>query len=146
MRQAQLTFDVGHQCERRPIIASPDTNLLLQCMLLDRTRDWFGATATHADESLRRGEQPAIRDMLEQTLNTYSQYEQFAIWTIIQQASELLADKPIVKEALTRYRVRDDRIAQAQPQAQEQSIPLPNPLYQGTLGRTSARSPRAEDQ
>src|SRR3712207_3325919 len=134
MLQAQLTFDVGHQCERRPVIASPDTNLLLQCMLLDRTRDWFSATATHADESLRRGEQPAIREMLEQTLDAYSEYEQFAIWTIIQQASELLSDKPIVKEALTRYRVRDERIAQAQ--AQEQSIPLPNPLYQGALGRT----------
>src|SRR3712207_3864460 len=106
-------------------------------MLLDRTRDWFGTTAAHADEALRRGEQPAIREMLERTLDAHSEYEQFAIWTIIQQANEILSDKPVVKEALTRYKAPDDRVAQ------EQSTPLPNVpngLYQGALGRTSARS------
>lgn|GEM_PF-5227381 len=129
-----------HKSERRHAIATIDTSLLLQRMLLDRTRDWFGATAAYADEALRRGEHPSVRATLEQTLNSYSEYEQFALWTIIQQANELLAEKRVVKEALTRYRGVDDRAAP------EQSVALPNPIYQGAMGRTSVRPTRTDEQ
>lgn len=120
-------------------MASIDTSLLLQRMLLDRTRDWFGSTGVHTDDALRRGEHQSVRAALEQTLNTYSDYEQFAIWTIIQLANDILSEKRVVKEALTRYKPVDDRMLT------DQSLPLSNPIYQNALGRTSTRSGRAEE-